>query len=50
MASRMLRLMARWRRYDGLRQKLMREQLQRVLAVDSVSRDVYEIGSKSLEA
>ena len=49
-ASRMLRLMARWRRYDGLRQKLMREQLQRVLAVDSVSRDVYEIGSKSLEA
>ena len=49
-ASRMLRLMTRWRRYDDSRQKLMREQLQRVLAADSVSPDVYEIGSKSLES
>lgn len=49
-ASRMLRLMTRWRRYDSSRQRLIREQLQRVLAADSVSRDVYEIGSKSLES
>ena len=49
-ASRMLRLLARWRRYDGCRQELMRAQLQRVLAADSISKDVYEIGSKSLES
>jgi len=49
-ASRMLRLMTRWQRYDQSRQNLMRAQLQRVLAVASVSRDVYEIGSKSLES
>ncbi len=49
-ASRMLRLMTRWRRFDPSRQNLMREQLQRVLATDSVSRDVYEIGSKSIES
>jgi len=48
-ASRMLRSMARWRRYDELRQGLMREQLQRILAVPRISRDVYEIASKSLE-
>ena len=46
----MLRLMTRWRRFDPSRQNLMREQLQRVLATDSVSRDVYEIGSKSIES
>ncbi len=49
-ASRMLRLMTRWRRFDEPRQYLMREQLERVLAADQVSRDIYEIGSKSLES
>jgi len=48
-ASRMLRTMARWRRYDETRQRLMRGQLQRVLAAPRVSRDVYEVASKSLE-
>ncbi|MCB1850203.1 MAG: aminopeptidase N [Gammaproteobacteria bacterium] len=48
-AARMLRLMTRWRRYDPTRQQLMRAQLERILTADQVSRDVYEIGSKSLE-
>ncbi len=49
-AARMLRIMARWRRYDSGRQDLMREQLQRVLNAEALSRDVYEVASKSLEA
>ncbi|HEC15999.1 MAG TPA: aminopeptidase N [Sedimenticola sp.] len=48
-AARMLRLMSRWRRYDPARRKLMQEQLQRIVAVEGLSKDVYEIASKSLE-
>jgi len=47
-ASRMLRIMSRWRRYDSARQKLMHTQLQRVLAVEGISKDVYEIALKSV--
>ncbi len=47
-ASRMLRIMSRWRRYDSARQKLMQSQLQRILAVEGVSKDVYEIALKSV--
>jgi aminopeptidase N len=47
-ASRMLRLMSRWRRYDPARQQLMQAQFERVLAQTGVSRDVFEIASKSL--
>jgi aminopeptidase N len=46
-ASRMIRLMARWRRYDSHRRALMQQQLQRAMAAE-VSKDVYEIASKSL--
>ncbi len=49
-AARLLRIMARWKRYDEQRRRLMRDQLQRVLSADGVSRDVYEIATKSLEA
>lgn len=48
-AARMLRIMARWQRYDANRQALMKAQLQRVLKADGVSKDVFEIASKSLE-
>ena len=48
-AARMLRLMSRWRRYDPARRKLMQTQLQHILAVEGISKDVYEIASKSLE-
>lgn len=47
-AARLLRIMARWRRYDGNRRALMRSQLQRILASDEVSKDVYEVAHKSL--
>ena len=49
-AARMLRIMSRWRRYDPARRELMRAQLERVLAAKTLSRDVYEIASKSLQA
>ncbi len=47
-AARLLRIMARWRRYDDYRRALMRSQLQRVLASEGLSRDVYEVAHKSL--
>jgi aminopeptidase N len=47
-AARMLRLMSRWRRYDPVRQQLMQAEFERVLAQPGLSRDVFEIASKSL--
>ena len=40
--------LAQWRRYDTERQVLMKQELQRIVAVETLSRDVYEIASKSL--
>jgi len=48
-AARLLRALARWRRYDPARQALMRAQLERVAATSGLSKDVYEIAAKSLE-
>ncbi|MEJ2423168.1 MAG: aminopeptidase N C-terminal domain-containing protein, partial [Candidatus Thiodiazotropha sp.] len=47
-AARLLRMMSRWRRYDERRQALMRQEFERVLAQKDISRDVFEIASKSL--
>lgn len=47
-ASRMVAALAQWRRYDEQRQQLMRGELQRIVASDNLSKDVYEIASKSL--
>ncbi|MEZ5528900.1 MAG: aminopeptidase N [Porticoccaceae bacterium] len=47
-ASRQLNPLTKWRRYDLVRQSLMREELARVLAEPGLSRDTYEIASKSL--
>jgi aminopeptidase N len=47
-ASRLAQVFGRWRRYDARRQEHMRAQLERIIAVDGLSRDVYEIASKSL--
>jgi len=47
-ASRLLYPMTRWRRYDEGRRSLMREQLERILEVEGLSNDVYEVVSKSL--
>jgi aminopeptidase N len=47
-ASRLAQPFGRWRRYDAKRQGHMRDQLERILATEGLSRDVYEIASKSL--
>ena len=47
-ASRMVGSLTQWRRYDQTRQKLMCEQLQRLAAAEGISKDVYEVASKSL--
>jgi aminopeptidase N len=47
-ASRLAQAFGRWRRYDARRQEHMRAQLERILAAGGLSRDVYEIASKSL--
>ncbi len=47
-ASRMVTGFAQWRRYDESRQVLMKQQLQRIVATEQLSPDVYEIASKSL--
>jgi aminopeptidase N len=48
-AARLLRSLARWQRYDDIRQKHAQAALQDILAGD-VSKDVYEIADKSLQA
>ena len=48
-AARLLQIMSRWRRYDKSRQELMRNQLQRVVDREGLSKDVYEIASRCLE-
>ncbi|WP_020679881.1 aminopeptidase N [Marinobacterium rhizophilum] len=48
MASRLLTPLTRWRKYDVARQGLMQAQLQRILDSGELSRDVYEVVSKSL--
>jgi aminopeptidase N len=47
-ASRLAQPFGRWRRHDAQRQEHMRAQLERILATAGLSRDVYEIASKSL--
>jgi aminopeptidase N len=48
-AARILGAFSRWRRYDPARQALMQAGLERVLAAPNLSRDTYEIASKSLK-
>ena len=47
-AARLARVLANWRRYDAQRQDAMKAQLERILAVAGISRDLYEIASKSV--
>ncbi len=47
-AARLLGVFGRWRRYDQTRQALMKEELESVLAVPNLSRNSYEVASKSL--
>ncbi len=47
-ASRIVSALTHWRRYDGSRQQLMVKELERIIAVPDISKDVYEIATKSL--
>jgi aminopeptidase N len=49
-AARLLAPLGRWRRYDEKRQTKMKTALQRVLSAPKLSRDTYEIASKSLNS
>jgi aminopeptidase N len=48
-AARMVKSYVEWRRYDTKRQKLMKEQLETILQQKKLSKDVYEIVTKSLQ-
>jgi aminopeptidase N len=47
-AARMVASLSRWRRYESGRLQLMQAQLERIQHAPKLSRDVYEIVSKSL--
>jgi aminopeptidase N len=47
-AARLLGPLGSWRRYDKDRRDLMRQELERIVAEPGLSRDVFEIASKSL--
>ncbi len=47
-AARLLSALGRWRRFDSGRQAQMRGQLERVAAAPGLSRDSFEIATKSL--
>ena len=48
MAARLLTPLTRWRRFDAPRQERMRAALQRIGSTDGLSKDVFEVVSKSL--
>jgi aminopeptidase N len=47
-AARLVQPLGNWRRHDPARQALMRHELERVLATPGLSRNTYEMVSKSL--
>jgi len=47
-ASRMVGALTSWRRYDEGRQALIKAQLERIMTTEAISKDVYEVASKSL--
>ena len=47
-AARMLTPLTRWRKYDESRQQKMRHELLRIQATPNLSKDVFEVLSKSL--
>ncbi|MBU2097407.1 MAG: aminopeptidase N C-terminal domain-containing protein, partial [Gammaproteobacteria bacterium] len=48
-ASRLLTPLTRWRKYNTSRQALMKAQLQRIADQPALSKDVFEVVSKSLK-
>jgi aminopeptidase N len=47
-AARLCTALGSWRRFDAARQDLMRENLERIIAVESLSHNTYEMASKAL--
>ena len=47
-AARLVQPLGSWRRHDPVRQVLMRRELERVLTVPDLSKNTYEMVSKSL--
>jgi aminopeptidase N len=47
-AARLVPPLGRWRRFEPGRAALMRDQLERIVAISGLSRDTYEQASKSL--
>ncbi|KMZ64415.1 putative Aminopeptidase [Zostera marina] len=47
-ASRMVSVFSRWKRYDQNRQALAKAQLEKIVSTNGISENVYEIASKSL--
>ena len=47
-AARLTGAFNRWKKFDDNRQLLMKEQLERILSMPDLARDVYEIASKAL--
>jgi aminopeptidase N len=47
-ASRMVSALTQWQRYDVKRQVLMKQELQRIINTADISKDVFEVASKSL--
>jgi len=47
-AARLATVYTMWRKYDDQRQQSMKQQLDRIVAEPKLSKDVYEIASKSL--
>ncbi len=48
-AARMVKPLVDWRRYDSLRQKLIKAQLEGILREKKLSKDVHELVTKSLQ-
>jgi len=47
-ASRLLTPLTKWKKYGAARQALMKAQLERIMAEPNLSKDVFEVVSKSL--
>jgi aminopeptidase N len=47
-AARLVPPLGRWRRFDSIRQDLMKAELERIVAAPGLSKDVFEQASKSL--
>lgn len=47
-AARLVPAFGRWRRFDDARAALMKDELQRIVGTDGLSKDVFEQASKSL--